>query len=301
MNNSTEVHSSTSLGKMAFSELVGWCSIFTLVDIAIVFGNSLTIAVFYMNKRLLRTRANYFLINLAVADILVGTIALPMYVYIMAAAWNFGPRVYTTLLYRIFVVVDVFVGCASVFTLTTISLERLYCVCWPHSHRQASINVYYVQLGLLWLLAGVIAALRLLFAYQLLTLNFFMYVLLSTFAASLSVTCIAYIIIWYKMKFRFATKGSISKDPQRKSSANDHERRLAIMLSTVTIVFVFTWLPFHVVNTIAFFCKTCRNFAPQFAYILKVFHFGNSFVNPIVYSFLVPEFKKTVKNLLRRR
>lgn len=299
MNNSTKLHSNNPTWEMKFPELVAWCSVFTLVDIAIVIGNSITIAVFYINKRLLRTRANYFLINLAVADMLVGTIALPMYVYHLIAAWTFGNQVYQAPLFRISVVMDVFVGCASVFTLTIIALERLYCVCWPHLHRQTTLKVYYMQLGLLWLLSAVVASLRLMFAYKLLTLNFFMYVLLSTFAVSLFVICVAYTIIWCKMKFRLKKKGA--KKYEKGKSNNEQEKRLAIILSTVTVVFVFTWLPFHVVNTIAFFCHSCRDFAPQFAYILKVFHFGNSFVNPIVYSFLVPEFRKTVKKLFRRR
>lgn len=299
MNNSTKLQPSNPSGKMEFAELVAWCTVFTIVDIAIVFGNSLTIAVFYINKRLLRTRANYFLINLAVADMLVGTIALPMYVYLLASAWKFGHQEYKTSLYRIYLVVDIFVGCASVFTLTIIALERLFCVSWPHVHRKMTLNVYYMQLGLLWLLSAMVAALRLMYAYKLLTINFFMYVLISTFAVSLSVICIAYTIIWSEMKFRLKKKGKQKYEKRR--SSNEQEKRLAIILSTVTVVFVFTWLPFHVVNTIAFFCQGCRNFAPQFAFVLKVFHFGNSFVNPIVYSFLVPEFKRTVKKLLRRR
>jgi len=276
---------------MKFTELMAWSSAFGFVDVVILVGNVLTLIVFFTNKKLMRMRANYFLINLAIADMLVGTFAIPMYLYHLVAAWHKGGSVWRQHSYQISKVIDIFVGWASIFTLTIIALERAFSVCLPHVHRHIKKNVYYMLLVLIWFLSILVSCLRFLFEEGLLSLNFFFYFTLVFFAIALSIICISYIVIWYRMKFRFARRDS-------KKRSTEHDRRLAVMLFTVTIVFVFTWLPFQIINIVAFFCKPCQNMPNEVAYFTKFLHYGNSCVNPIIYSFLVPEFRKTLLKIL---
>ncbi|XP_020618428.1 muscarinic acetylcholine receptor M5-like [Orbicella faveolata] len=263
------------------------------VDFVILIGNVLALIVFSTNKKLLRTRANYFLINLAIADMMVGIFAIPMYLYHLIVAWYNGDSVWQQYSYKIYKVVDVFVGCASIFTLTVIALERAFSVCLPHIHRHFRNTVYYVLLGLIWLLSILVSCLRLLFEEQLLSLQFFFYFLLVFFAIALSIICISYVVIWFRMKFRFARR-----DSNKRSTEQD--RRLAVMLFTVTVVFVFTWMPFQIINIVTFFCEPCRNMPNEVAYFAKFLHYGNSCVNPMIYSFLVPDFRKTVFRIVRK-
>ena len=263
------------------------------VDFVILIGNVLALIVFSTNKKLLRTRANYFLINLAIADMMVGIFAIPMYLYHLVVAWYNGDSVWQQYSYKIYKVVDVFVGCASIFTLTVIALERAFSVCLPHIHRHFRNTVYYVLLGLIWLLSILVSCLRLLFEEQLLSLQFFFYFLLVFFAIALSIICISYVVIWFRMKFRFARR-----DSNKRSTEQD--RRLAVMLFTVTVVFVFTWMPFQIINIVTFFCEPCRNMPNEVAYFAKFLHYGNSCVNPMIYSFLVPDFRKTVFRIVRK-
>jgi len=263
------------------------------VDFVILIGNVLALIVFSTNKKLLRTRANYFLINLAIADMMVGIFAIPMYLYHLIVAWYNGDSVWQQYSYKIYEVVDVFVGCASIFTLTVIALERAFSVCLPHIHRHFRNTVYYVLLGLIWLLSILVSCLRLLFEEQLLSLQFFFYFLLVFFAIALSIICISYVVIWFRMKFRFARR-----DSNKRSTEQD--RRLAVMLFTVTVVFVFTWMPFQIINIVTFFCEPCRNMPNEVAYFAKFLHYGNSCVNPMIYSFLVPDFRKTVFRIVRK-
>ena len=264
-----------------------WSIAFAAVDLVILIGNVLALIVFYTNKKLLRVRANYFLINLALADMMVGTFAIPMYLYHLIAAWYKGDSVWQQYSYKIYTVVDVFVGCASIFTLTVIALERAFSVCLPHIHRHVKNRVYYILLGLIWLLSILVSCLRFLFEEKLLSLQFFFYFLLVSFAIALSIICISYVVIWFRMKFRFARK-----DSNKRSTEQD--RRLAVMLFTVTIVFVFTWMPFQIINSVTFFCEPCRNMPYVVAYFVKFMHYFNSCVNPIIYSFLVPDFRRAV-------
>ena len=115
----------------------------------------------------------------------------------------------------------------------------------------------------------------------------FFYFLLVSFAIALSIICISYVVIWFRMKLRFARK-------DRNKRSTEQDRRLAVVLFTVTIVFVFTWMPFQIINSVTFFCEPCRNMPYIVAYFVKFLHYFNSCVNPIIYSFLVPDFRRTV-------
>ncbi|XP_022789222.1 muscarinic acetylcholine receptor M2-like [Stylophora pistillata] len=291
MNNSSLQHEGN---EQAPGPLVAWSLAYGLVDVVILLGNVITLLVFFTNKKLLRMRANYFLINLAIADIMVGTFAIPMYVYHFIAALYKGDGVWKHFSYKIYVSVDVFVGCASIFTLTFIALERAFSVCLPQIHRHAREKTYYGLLGSIWLLSILVFCLRFLFETGVLQLEVFFYVLLIAFSIALLIICVSYVVIWFKMKFRFA-----NRDGNKRKREQD--KRLAIILFAVTVVFVLTWMPFQIINIVAFFCEPCRmNMSNNSVNFAKFLHYGNSCVNPIIYSFLVPEFKKTVFRIFRK-
>ena len=293
MNNSSIESKGQTAAQLTFTELIAWSTAFGFVDVFILVGNVLTLIVFFTNKKLLRMRANYFLINLAVADMLVGTFAIPMYLYHLVASWHKGRSVWTQHSFQIQKVVDVFLGCASIFTLTIIALERAFSVCLPHVHRHIKNKAYYILLGLIWFLSILVSCLRFLYEEELLSIKFFFYFMLVFFAFALLITCLSYVVIWYRMKFRFARR-----DSNKRSTEQD--KRLALTLFTVTIAFVFTWLPFQIINIVSFFCKPCQNMPHEVAYFTKFLHYGNSCVNPVIYSFLVPEFRKTLLNIFRK-
>ena len=101
---------------------------FCILAFMIVFGNSLVIGAFRVNRRL-RTTTNLLLMSLAIADMLIGTISVPLWVYISIAYTNQGP------LYNFYVVFDVICGVSSILNLTAISLERCYALLHPIKHR----------------------------------------------------------------------------------------------------------------------------------------------------------------------
>lgn len=61
-----------------------WTSLifFFLIAILAIFGNGLVCAAFATNKRL-RILTNYYVVSLAVSDILVGSFNIPLWMYIM--------------------------------------------------------------------------------------------------------------------------------------------------------------------------------------------------------------------------
>lgn len=101
---------------------------FGILAVMIVFGNSLVIGAFRVNRRL-RTTTNLLLMSLAIADILIGTISVPLWVYISITYTFKGP------LYEFYNIFDVICGVSSILNLTAISLERCYALLQPIKHR----------------------------------------------------------------------------------------------------------------------------------------------------------------------
>lgn len=294
MNNSSAVlfyglNQQTARSKMRLAELVVWCIFNGLVAISAIFGNSLVIAAFTCFTKL-RTRTNYFVVGLAAADILVGLLSIPFWIASMVSIWLQSVSwMSNSLLYRVFIALDVFSGIASILHLLLISLERLYAVGWPVRHRVSSRRSYLFAASIAWCVTFTATAL---FVPKKNVTHFPRFlVLFVCFLVPLTLICITYIMMWFLVKFQ----------KHDSNSWNSHkEVKLILTIFFVIILFVAAWTPFMVINVIMFFCGKC--FIPNKAvYFSKLLHYSNSAVNPVVYGFRLPEFKKAFYILLKER
>lgn len=81
---------------------------------------------------------------------------------------------------------------------------------------------------------------------------------------------------------------------------NQKEMKLILTIFFVIILFIAAWTPFMVINIITFLCVKC--FIPnKVVYFSKLLHYSNSVVNPVVYGYRLPEFKKAFYILLKKR
>ncbi|CAN8186652.1 unnamed protein product [Coccothraustes coccothraustes] len=101
-----------------------------LLVLATVLGNALVILAFVVDRSL-RTQGNFFFLNLAVADLLVGGFCIPLYIpYVLTGEWRLGRG-----LCKLWLVVDYLVCTASVFNIVLISFDRFTCVTRAVSYR----------------------------------------------------------------------------------------------------------------------------------------------------------------------
>ncbi|XP_078366262.1 adenosine receptor A1-like [Oculina patagonica] len=250
-----------------------WTVTFGLTAIVVTAGNLVTIGIFL--KRNLRERPHFLLISLAIADMLVGAVSVPLYIAI-------GIHPNKLLLILSFQCVDIFTGVISIFTLASISLERMHAIVWPLRHRTLTSRFYTCAIGIPWIvgLLGILARVLLHF-YIISTLTFFV-IVNTSLSTPLVFTSVAYVVIWRKQKCRF------SNQPQ----AAGRDRKLAKTLFLITGAFIVTWFPFHIINIIIFFCFPCQTWPYAMFHTLKLLQFSNSFINVIIYPLRISEYKE---------
>ncbi|XP_038064379.1 alpha-1A adrenergic receptor-like [Patiria miniata] len=124
-----------------------------IINLAVIIGNILVLLAVYC-ERALRTVTNYFIVNLAIADLLLGTLVLPFSgAFEVIHYWPFGGA-----FCDIWAAVDVLCCTASINSLCCISVDRYIGVTKPLKHRLIMTPRRAVMLNIfVWLISFGIA------------------------------------------------------------------------------------------------------------------------------------------------
>ena len=257
--------------------------------VLIIVGNSLAIFVFW-TQTFRQRRTCLLLINLSAADLFVGVVeSVMLATKKIQIRGQDGDDKYPLLPFRLFAF------CTSLLFLVLISLERVCAVLWPVRHRVASLQIYVCSIVTAW-------SIGLIFGLLLLLSQYFMEVnqiyVLATFKicvwVSFLVTCISYVNIGRRVI-------CIPRDERTSNPRNRFDASSARLSRTLFGVFAISfllWLPLLVVLTAQHFCPKC--IPPVLKNSALALRLANSIVNPLVYSFKMPEFKNALGRLRRR-
>ncbi|XP_031550811.1 adenosine receptor A3-like [Actinia tenebrosa] len=271
-----------------FYEGLGWCCAFGLESIAIILGNLLTIGAF-AKKKYLRKRGTYLLINLATADVFIGIIPIPLYIYFIGIQFQLWQAYFLKTITYVFYVADILLGVASLGNLTIVALERLYAAKKPFRYRTLHPRYYYTAIAVTWTLACAIAIFC--FSALYLTSNY----IISTYT-SMIVVFIAFILITTSYSIVWSRLKLHSSKNYRKASEN--ERKLGVTMIILTVLSLSAWLPFVIMNLVVVFAKlTVDNYI--IIHATKLLHFGNSLTNCFVYAWRMPDFRRAVLKLIK--
>ena len=265
------------------------CTAFILTFVTIVVGNLLIIVLFAVNKRL-RKRSLFLVINMAFADLMLGTLTLPLYIYQVGKSfqlWNGGWLMPLSFFYRI---VDTFFSQASLISAAFVSGERFYAIYWPFKHRTLSMRAYSIIIFTVWALALLITAV--LSTLQFLTLfKHAEYVWTSYILILIFIICGCNVGVWRKFRH-----GNIASQQQNRDSLN---KRLTKTLLFVSILTLLSCLPLVIFNWLIYVYDV--QIPWKFYYLVNVIDYSNSFVNPVVYALRIPEFRETLVLCCLRR
>ncbi|XP_029356905.1 histamine H3 receptor isoform X1 [Echeneis naucrates] len=121
----------------------------TLV-VVVVAGNALVIMAFIVDKTL-RNQNNFFFLNLAISDFLVGAFCIPVYIpYNLTGRWMLGKG-----LCKVWLVMDYLLCTASVFNIVLISYDRFLSVTRAVKYRAQRNRTHQAvfKMVLVWVLA----------------------------------------------------------------------------------------------------------------------------------------------------
>ena len=124
------------------AEGIAVCSAFILTSVLISVGNLLTVVLFALNKGL-RKRSLFLVSNMALADLMLGAVTLPIYMYLFVGAdYQLWTGEWTWFLLVFYHFVDTACSQASLISAGFISVERFYAIYWPFKHKTLSIQAY---------------------------------------------------------------------------------------------------------------------------------------------------------------
>ena len=254
-----------------------WSVCFGVTAVVIIISNSLSIAV--LVKRRFRKRSLYLLIDLAIADLLVGLFTVPIYMITVISEGKFVPPV-------VLDGVDMFTGLSSIFTLTVISLERLFAISQPLRHRQLSSRNYVIAIVMPWILSLTVTSVRVLQYYSIVTRHQILTVVIISLSTPLLITFTSYGVIWRKQTSRIQNGVRARR-----------EARLSKTLFLITGTFVLTWLPFQVLVVVVIMCVPCSKMHIVVVFVIKLLHFSNSLINFLIYCLRMPDYRKAVSQI----
>ena len=269
-------------------EGIALCSALTLTFILVVVGNLLTIVIFAKNKNV-RKKYLLLVVNMAFADLFLGALSLPVYIYDVGYEFHlwttFVGNLWTNKPFLIYyMIVDTAFSQASLISAVFITCERFYAIRWPFKHRTLSTQAYRIAIFSVWALALLISAMwtgsNLLFSYKYTMFFWGPYTLIL-----ILITCGCNIGIWKKFQTeRVAASHQESRDLQNK--------RLTKTLLIVSGLTLLAWLPLVLLNLLMYvwFFHVPR----RFYHAVNLFNYFNSFVHPIFYALRIAEFRRAL-------
>ncbi|XP_030306938.1 D(4) dopamine receptor isoform X1 [Calypte anna] len=126
-----------------------------ILILLIVGGNGL-VCLSVCTERALKTTTNYFIVSLAVADLLLALLVLPLYVYseFQGGVWSLS-----TVLCDALMTMDVMLCTASIFNLCAISVDRFIAVSIPLNYNRRQIDLrQLILISTTWIFAFAVAS-----------------------------------------------------------------------------------------------------------------------------------------------
>lgn len=269
-------------------KIVSSVIIFAIMSLAI-FGNALVVIAFRRYHKL-RSVTNYFLVSLAISDILISAISMPIW----AAHIVTGPdprwEKIDPLAMVIWTFSDIVCGLASIYNLTCISIERYICLSSPlHYYQRLNGRKVLAVILFIWLFSFFLAAIRIIFMDTKFVLEI-VYTVIGFFVPLLIM------LVMYSMIFRVACKQvkkmDIPMNGKTKKFRLRKEIKAAKTLGIVISAFFVCWSPFFILNFLAI-CRSCyQTIGLDVIIAAKWFHYVNSVLNPLIYARMNKDFRE---------
>ncbi|XP_077361261.1 adenosine receptor A2b [Festucalex cinctus] len=320
----------------------GLRTLYTIIEVVIalfsISGNVLVCWAVAINSTL-KNATNYFLVSLAVADILVGCLAIPFAITI-----SIGIRLdfYGCLFLACFVLV---LTQSSIFSLLAIAIDRYLAVKIPLRYKELMTGKTAREIiAILWILSFVIGLVPFFgwnikhsscgnvnstagnttdgqpaagpkgghsrprscklkcFFESVVDMEYMVYF---NFFVCVLLPLLIMLGIYMKiftvarMQLRQIELKCVSNGDNQHHGLLQREIRAAKSLSIIVGLFAICWLPVHILNCLTLFYKDLHK--PQVVmYVAIILSHANSAVNPVIYAYRIQDFRNTFRKILER-
>ncbi|MBN3271315.1 DRD4 protein, partial [Polyodon spathula] len=130
--------------------------VFGILLIVVIISGNLLVCLSVWTEKALKTTTNYFIVSLAVADLLLAVLVLPLFVY---SEFQGGVWTLNTVLCDSLMTMDVMLCTASIFNLCAISVDRFIAVSIPLNYNRKHIDQrQIILLSATWIFALAVAS-----------------------------------------------------------------------------------------------------------------------------------------------
>ncbi|XP_014599240.1 PREDICTED: neuropeptide Y receptor isoform X1 [Polistes canadensis] len=282
---------------------------FTIFIVALI-GNGLVCYVVCSSPRM-HTVTNYFIVNLAISDILISVFCIPTtFVSILILQyWSFGWTLCPIVNYSQAVSVLV-----SAYTLIAISIDRYIAIMWPFKPRMSKKQATFLILGV-WLLALTVSFPIAVVSELVQPVNGTdRYVQCNRFICkenwtsernryyyTISLLVVQYLVPLMVLLFTYTSIAIIvwgKRPPGEAENTRDQrmarsKRKMVKMMITVVLVFTMCWLPFNVFHIALDFDKSLYNWS-GLPFVWAALHWlsmSHSCYNPVIYCWMNVRFR----------
>lgn len=300
MNNITSRENQTAPGPLSRTNVTAIAELVPIASV-IVIMNTLVFVVF-LNSEKLRTPANMILFSLAITDFLTGALNIPMLIMVVFTPLIASNTVRFHLGYLLPVIHTV-TAILSVYHIVFATLEKYLSIIWPITHRLVKRETVIKVLMMVWLFAFVIGFIPFAWINKIPSALGMKYVIGYVACCFVVVFLVPYIIMVYAFfkMFRAIARGAgqngTSRTRKKLKRKIARERKCATLFFSMALLFVICWFPWFLLQLlIPLNLKSLR--VP--AHVFAIVRYVTSFINPMLYSLMRPDFKQAVKNLVRR-
>lgn len=276
-----------------------------VIGLCAIVGNVLVIWVVKLNPSL-QTTTFYFIVSLALADIAVGLLVMPLAIVIsLSVTIHFYSCLLMTCLLLIFTH-------ASIMSLLAIAVDRYLRVKLTVRYRRVTTQRrIWLALGLCWLLSLLVGLtpmfgwnMKLTSAYyrnatllpcqfrSVVRMDYMVYFSFFTWIfIPLVIMCVIYIDIFCIIRNKLSQTSS-----KETGAFYGREFKTAKSLFLVLFLFALSWLPLSIINCIIYFDGDVPEVVLNLGILLS---HANSMMNPIVYAYKIKKFKETYLLILK--
>uniref|UniRef100_A0A8C5SIP8 G-protein coupled receptors family 1 profile domain-containing protein n=1 Tax=Laticauda laticaudata TaxID=8630 RepID=A0A8C5SIP8_LATLA len=274
-----------------------------------VLGNACVIAAIAL-ERSLQTVANYLIGSLAVTDLMVSVLVLPMAaLYQVLGKWTLGQA-----MCDLFIALDVLCCTSSILHLCAIALDRYWAITDPIDYvNKRTPRRAAALISLTWLI-GFLISIPPMLGWRTpedrsdpnaCTISkdpgYTIYSTFGAFYIPLLLMLVLYGRIFKAARFRIrkTVRKADKKQPPLSPMALARERKTVKTLGIIMGTFILCWLPFFIVALVLPFCEVGCSMPAWLGAVINWLGYSNSLLNPVIYAYFNKDFQSAFQKIVR--